>query len=676
VTKIKTTKTAMQSRIIKIVVATFFLPSLLFAQFNDGNKYALILGLNDYYIQPGVKHGSSLHGCVNDANSMRGLLINRFGFTSANIQMLYNENVTRKNVIEQMHVILEKCKPGDAFVFFYSGHGAWMSNPMNKDDAVKRGMSQSMVMSDLYTPNLECLLTDEMLKQVINEFVDKKVIVTSLFDCCYSGNLSMGYMSDYWSPLLRPIGKGILLNGINYVPEKIKPKGCVTDNSGHIVDEKDSDLDGIPDCMDWEINSPFFNLVDSLGVSKEGLSAEDFINLSERSGNNTAADKTKEDRSFNLRDALKVSYPLLAKRPSDRKDSKFLSMSAASDKETGAEISDENEMKHGAFTKALLTVYKKNPADLPLSALLKKISLLMKEQGYVQTPTYHFDPARLNGNLIGTNSSEFSNEITATCIAAKNGMITLDKGSYSTIDRGNIFKNVNSKGNQKVQVTEIYNDSAVAIDKTGLIKGGDKLMLTDHYSVSNPVVKIFIPTMNCSVAGFQAFFKKRIKPFVDQNNYGDFHFVNAVAMNSITIFYDEKIFDQFSIPSLSGGSEGVSNFVFLPVPSYLFNVWNSSLAKDQNIELVNKPEDADFVLYLNYIKARSDHPAAFVFYFHPRIDDPAYPGIPIFSRENLQVTTLDLTSKSLQTLSQKLYELTKKTFRYKTTHWINDYPRR
>src|SRR5258705_12022315 len=235
-------------KIISIVFLVFFLPAFLFAQFTTGNKYALVLGLNDYYIQPGVKHPSSLRGCVNDANSMKGLLINRFGFKPADIQMLYNENVTRKNVIDHMHEILQKCKPGDVFVFFYSGHGAWMSNQMNKYDSVKRGMSQSMVMSDLYSPNLDCLLTDEVLKAVFNEFVDKKIIVTSLFDCCYSGNLSMGYMTDYWVPFLRPTTKGILLNGVNYIPEKIKPRGCHYDNSGRLIDTMDADHDGVPDC--------------------------------------------------------------------------------------------------------------------------------------------------------------------------------------------------------------------------------------------------------------------------------------------------------------------------------------------------------------------------------------------------------------------------------------------
>jgi hypothetical protein len=590
--------------------------------------------------------------------------------------MLYNENVTRKNVIDHLYQVLQKCKPGDAFVFFYSGHGAWMSNPMNKFDSVKKGMSQSMVMSDLYSPNLDCLLTDEVLKTVFNEFVDKKVIVTSLFDCCYSGNLSMGYMTDYWVPFLRPTTKGLLISGVNYIPEKIKPQGCYYDNSGRLLDTTDTDHDGVPDCRDWEIDSPPFVPVDSLGVTSGNFSAEDFIDSSEKFKSTHPDAAANEERSFNMKDALKVWYPLRAKRPSDRSNSNFISMSAASDVEPGAEITDESEMRHGAFTKALLSVYQENVADLPLSELFKKISQRMKEQGYFQTPTFHYDPSRLKGNLIGTNSAGFLNAITATCISAAAGYITIDKGLNADVARGNIFKDLSIGGNKKITVTKIYNDSAVAIDRSGLIKPGHKFELIDHFTVSNPIIKIFIPTINCSATDYAAFLNSRIKPFVDSSNYSDFRFNNDAKINTVTLFYDAKDVNEFSNSSLNGWKDGVDRIVFLPLPSFFINGLKNFLAKDQNFELVNKPADADYVLYLNYMKARPGYAAGYVFYFHPRIDDPANNNMAIFSSDHLQTPRLNLSLQELQSFSKELYGLTKKTIRYKTTKWINPYPRR
>src|SRR5690349_11871291 len=104
------------------------LPGWIHAQLTVPNRYAVIVGVNDYYISPGVKHSSSLHGCVNDAYSIKGLLVNRFGFTESSIAMLTNESVTKKNVIDLMQRTLQQCRPGDAFVFYFSGHGVWMSN--------------------------------------------------------------------------------------------------------------------------------------------------------------------------------------------------------------------------------------------------------------------------------------------------------------------------------------------------------------------------------------------------------------------------------------------------------------------------------------------------------------------------------------------------------------------
>src|SRR5437868_6775705 len=90
-------------------------------------KYAVVIGVDDYFDRPGVKHSHSLSGCVNDGNSMKELLIDRFGFEKGNIHSLYNTDVTRKNVIDLMHRMLLLCREGDALVFYYSGHGVWMT---------------------------------------------------------------------------------------------------------------------------------------------------------------------------------------------------------------------------------------------------------------------------------------------------------------------------------------------------------------------------------------------------------------------------------------------------------------------------------------------------------------------------------------------------------------------
>src|SRR6185369_12956543 len=142
-------------------------------------------------------------------------------------------------------------------------------------------------------------------------------------------------------------------------------------------------------------------------------------------------------------------------------------------------------------------------------------------------------------------------------ISAAAGNIIIDKGLNADVARGNIFNDLSIGGNKKIVITKIYNDSAEAIDRSGLIKPGHKFELTDHYTVSNPIIRIFIPTMTCSPAEYAAFLSTRIKPFVDSANYSDFRFNNDAKINTITLFYDGKNMNEFSNSALNGWKDGV-----------------------------------------------------------------------------------------------------------------------
>ena len=78
----------------------------------------------------------------------------------------------------------------------------------NKDQGVddkflKHGMNQAMVMSNLYAPNLDCLVRDAVLKKIGNKFVDKGVVVTMITDCCFSGIIVMPMLFAIHNPYHR-----------------------------------------------------------------------------------------------------------------------------------------------------------------------------------------------------------------------------------------------------------------------------------------------------------------------------------------------------------------------------------------------------------------------------------------------------------------------------------------
>jgi hypothetical protein len=662
-------------KVLKLALFLFFYSAPVFT--SAQNKYAVLLAVNDYYAAPGEKHPSSLKGCVNDAESIRALLINRFGFDASNIHSLYDAAATKKNFIDLMLVVLRKCKPGDALVFYYSGHGVWMTNHELDQNLVKRGMSQAIVMSDLYSPGWDCLVRDETLKDIFNQYVNKKIIVTTIFDCCYSGNVMMKPKTKYWNPLLfqkHPVKKDLDINNIPYVPQIKKPIGCRNDATGQLLDTIDTDRDGFPDCMDWEVNSPLYSEVDSVGVTIYP-DVEGFIDQHDNyyDSSKFENDSAGEMRSFNLKDALTVSNRSSV-GPTQRDNSRFLSMSGTLDNEKGLEITDVSGMKHGAFTAAIVQVYRTNPPTLPANELMNRVTAIMQQQYYHQSPAFHYDPARGTGNLIGISPAGFSDKIKAVCLSNKNGVITIDKGMLAGVTKGNVFSDINLHGKQKVQIVSVFNDSATAIDKTnGQIKPGHVLEITDNLTVSAPLVKIFLPAAPFTPASFESFFKNKIGPLTKRSDYGDYNYSDDELSNTVMIWKDGSKFQKTENPNYANNPDKLL-YVLLPAPSFIADRIKTFLLKDQNIEIVNDPAKADYGIYMNYAKPRGDTASEFVFYIHPVITGKTEYLVDLFSIDHITVS--DLSLKNVPVITDNLMIHLKRIIRSRTNTWMNTQPRR
>jgi hypothetical protein len=634
------------------------------------NKFAVLLAVDDYYSAPGQKSSSSLQGCVNDAESIKRLLINRFGFDKKNISLLYNAAATKKNFFDEMKKTFQKCQPGDAVVFYYSGHGVWMSNGLLEDDSVKRGMSQAIVMNDLYAPGWDCLVSDESLKNIFNQFINNKIILTCLFDCCYSGNIPMAPPPpNFWTilPAEGVTTKQIEIFQIPYSPKLKKPVGCPAAANAK-VSQIDADGDGVSDCRDWEINTMPGCHVDSLGVCNNP-DVENFI--TSPVNQYSAADFKKDslttrqqesERAFNLRDAVTVSWRS-SLRPSQRKNSRFLSISACSDVEKALEITDISEKKHGLFTTALLSVYKTNRSDISLQQLINKLRAVLTEQWYYILPYFHNDPVRLRGNLIGIGNDGFSDRIKTTVIANKTGVITIDKGLLDGITKGNIFKDAGPRSIYKITITNVSNETATAMDLSGSqVQPGDVLELTDHYTVSQPLCKIFIPSMSMTADSFQSVFKTKIAPFAKINPPG---------------------FDQQEVQVRSwDAAKGVHNiavpfayvdgsFCLLAMPSYIADNVRDRLSRDQNSEIVNDISKADLVVYFNYAGLDKNGKAEFEIFFHPSV----FHGGFFVPANKIKLASIRPTAKEIEFLSTQLSRDLVKLLRVSTNKWLNTYRR-
>ena len=159
-------------------------------------KRALIIAI-DKYTPPGDYQptGTSrskfmdLEGCVNDGRSIQSVVTSRFQFPADQVDTLYNEAASRAGVFKAMNTLLTNSKPGDIAFIYYAGHGSQVPNSLSKKEADKK--DESMVPSDTWKPNVEDI-RDKELAEIYNRFIDKKIILTVILDCCHSGSLSRG----------------------------------------------------------------------------------------------------------------------------------------------------------------------------------------------------------------------------------------------------------------------------------------------------------------------------------------------------------------------------------------------------------------------------------------------------------------------------------------------------
>jgi hypothetical protein len=502
------------------------------------NKFALVVGINKYFDAPGQLNAHSLRGCVNDGHSIQRMLQNRYGFSAANIETLFDEQATKTNLLYKVRSILLKCKPGDVFVFYYSGHGIWMKNTANNGDTIKHGQSQAMVLSDLYSEGTSFLFRDEQIKEVLNKFIDRQVITTAIFDCCYSENMAA---MDYFTLFRGDEGDGI---------------------------EKDFMEEDLPQVS---------------GISLYGMPdpAFDTFNLT-------------GDKAFDISKTISINARSTVPRPNDIKGSKFLGISATNEYNKGLEIVDVAGERHGAFTAALIDVLATEARDLPAGMLLDKLKNRMSQQQYWQDPTYRFEGDRKELNLVGLKPAEGAVRLKASCIKITAGKIALDKGTLDGVRVGNSFS-LAVKGTKITgKIVGVSADTSWASIPVSSVKPGDVFEQTDLFTITFPKLKIYIPSANMTPVEFDKLIKTVVAPMSRNKFYMEHS--NATGFGpQMTILRDPKAYQK----TLPAGPSDYFTYL-LPIPAVMASSFRSALMKDQNVQVVNEPGSADMIPIMTY----------------------------------------------------------------------------
>ena len=82
-----------------------------------GDQWLFVIGIDTYI------HWPRLKTAVNDAKSVKDVLLSRYHFDKKHLIELYDEQATRKNILGKLRYLAKNVRQDDSLVIFYAGHG-------------------------------------------------------------------------------------------------------------------------------------------------------------------------------------------------------------------------------------------------------------------------------------------------------------------------------------------------------------------------------------------------------------------------------------------------------------------------------------------------------------------------------------------------------------------------
>ena len=174
------------------------------------NFYALLIGIDFYFPHrlPEGNYYKNLRGCVQDINHVETYLKDTFNLTPDQIIKLTasaSENPnqpkepleilpTYENIVAKFKEITAKAQPQDRVYIHYSGHGGRAKTIFESLKGFG-GLDEALVPTDIGQPNSRYLRDLEFAK-LLEEMVEKELVVTLVLDSCHSGGATREMSGD------------------------------------------------------------------------------------------------------------------------------------------------------------------------------------------------------------------------------------------------------------------------------------------------------------------------------------------------------------------------------------------------------------------------------------------------------------------------------------------------
>ncbi len=202
--------------------------------------FALLIGI-DYYLPntlPGGGTYPSLSGCVRDINHVEDFLTQNLKIPKTNIQKLSSSKgsdsdkpseptdkwPSYENIVNAFRKVTNEARQGDQVYIHYSGHGGEAST-IYPDLKTENGTDETLVPLDIGNSEAR-YLRDIELAHLLEQMVDKGLIVTIVLDSCHSGGATRAFEQRD-----SELTKSVAVRGISTVDSTPRPTDSLVASS-------------------------------------------------------------------------------------------------------------------------------------------------------------------------------------------------------------------------------------------------------------------------------------------------------------------------------------------------------------------------------------------------------------------------------------------------------------
>lgn len=141
-----------------------------------GYQWLFVIGINTYLDWP------RLQTAVNDAKSLRDVLLERYHFEPAHVVELYDEQATRRNILAKLRYLARTVGEEDSLVIFYAGHG-------HLDSITKEG---SWIPVESGTKDASAWISNHDIRKYLHADAIKAKHILLISDSCFAGDFFRG----------------------------------------------------------------------------------------------------------------------------------------------------------------------------------------------------------------------------------------------------------------------------------------------------------------------------------------------------------------------------------------------------------------------------------------------------------------------------------------------------